>query len=104
MAWVLTAKMFGDAISEGRFLWLDCLCFVGGLAVTLLAAFGYADAQYLNIGCCTVTLAMWIAVCIEDPKNINFVIVSIYNLSKVAQMAINWTKISKNGGEEETEN
>ena len=47
---------------------------------------------------------MWIAVCIEDPKNINFVIVSIYNLYKVAQMAINWTKISKNGGEEENEN
>jgi nicotinamide mononucleotide transporter PnuC len=98
VAWVLCAKLFGNVISTGRFVWLDCLCFVGGLAVTLLAAFGYADAQYLNIGCCVVTLAMWIAVCVENPENVNFVIISIYNLYKVTQMAINWTKISKSGG------
>lgn len=95
---MLCAKLFGNVISTGRFVWLDCLCFVGGLAVTLLAAFGYADAQYLNISCCVVTLAMWIAVCIENPENVNFVIISIYNLYKVTQMAINWTKISKSGG------
>jgi nicotinamide riboside transporter PnuC len=98
LLWVLCVKLFGNVISTGRFVLLDCLCFVGGLAVTLLSAFGFADAQYLNIGCCVVTLAMWIAVCIEAPENVNFVIISIYNLYKVTQMAINWTQISKSGG------
>ena len=103
-AWIVCVKLLGNVVSSGRFVWLDCLCFVGGLAVTLLSAFGYVDAQYLNIACCTVTLAMWVAVCVEDPQNINFVIISVYNLYKVIQMAINWTKISKHGGIVENEN
>ena len=42
-----------------------------------------------------LTLIMWIAVCIEDAKNINFIIISLYNLYKVIQMAISWTKLTK---------
>lgn len=103
-AWIICVKLFGNIVSTGRFVWLDCFCFIGGLAVTLLSAFGYVDAQYLNIACCTVTLAMWMAVCMEEPQSLNFVIISVYNLYKVIQMAIYWTKISKYGGIDENEN
>lgn len=95
VVWVLCVKLLGDIVSGGRFIYLDCFCFVGGIAVTILSSLRYADSQYLNVLCCTLTLIMWIAVCIEDAKNINFIIISLYNLYKVIQMAISWTKLTK---------
>lgn len=95
IVWVLCVRLLGNIVSGGRFVWLDCFCFVGGVAVTILSSLRYADSQYLNVLCCTITLVMWIAVCIEDLKNINFLIISIYNLYKVIQMSISWTKLTK---------
>lgn len=101
VSWIICVKLGGNIISTGRFVWFDSLCFVMGLAITLLTAFGYVDAQYLNLFSCTVTLVMWMAVCMKEPQNINFVVISAYNLFRVVQAAINWTKIHKNGGEYE---
>ena len=100
VSWGVCIRFLGDIISTGRFVWLDSLSFVVGLTVTLLSAFGYVDSQYLNLFSCTVTFVMWIAVCIEEPQNINFAVISAYNLFRVTQAAINWTKIYKNGGKE----
>lgn len=95
VVWLLCAKFLGNIISGGRFIWLDCFCFVGGVTVTTLSAFRYVDSQYLNILCCTISLLMWTVICIETPSNINFAIIAVYNLYKVTQTAISWTKFSK---------
>lgn len=97
--WILCVSLLGNLISAGRFVWLDCLYFVTGLTVTLLSSLRYADAQYLNVFCCCVNLAMWTAVSVHEPRNLNFVIIAIYNLFRVSQMAINWTKLTNRGGE-----
>lgn len=101
--WVLCLKLLGGAVFTGRFVWLDSLSFAVGITVTLLSAFRYVDAQYINLLSCTVTFVMWVAVSFEHPQNINFVIISAYNLFRVSQAAINWTKIYKNGGERRNE-
>ena len=92
--WLLCFKFIGSIISSGRFIGADSLVFIMGVAVPILSAFGFADAQYLNIVASTITLAMWIAITIEEPQNINFVFIYLYNLFRVGEAAINWTKIS----------
>lgn len=91
ISWLLCAKLLGDIISDGSFVFADCFCFVAGIVATILAAFGFAEAPYVNIVSCSVNLLLWVLVCIENPQNINFVIISVYNLYKVIQTAYNWT-------------
>ena len=91
--WLLCFKFLGMVISSGRFVGADSLVFIIGIAVPILSAFGYADAQYLNIVASTITLAIWIAITIEDPRNINFVFIYVYNLFRVSEAAITWTKM-----------
>ena len=93
--WLLCFKFLGRVISSGRFIGADSLVFIIGVAVPVLSAFGYADAQYLNIAASMITLTMWIAITIEEPQNINFVFIYVYNLFRVIEAAVTWTKMSK---------
>lgn len=70
---------------------LDSLVFILGLLISALVAFRFIEGQYFNIVSCLIALAMWIAIFIEDPSNVNFVIISCYNLFRTVQAAINWT-------------
>ena len=70
---------------------LDTAVFSLGVTVTVLLAFRYIEAQYLNIISITVTLIMWIVLTVQIPSNINFVVINAYNLYCVIQAAINWT-------------
>ena len=70
---------------------LDSLVFVLGLLISALVAFRFIEGQYFNIISCLLGLVMWIVIFIEDPSNVNFVIISCYNLFRTVQAAINWT-------------
>ena len=70
---------------------LDALMFAIGITVTLLAAFGYVESQYLNILNSSFALLLWILYTIKDPANMNYLIISVYNLFRVIQTSVNWT-------------
>ena len=79
---------------------LDSLIFVLGILVSVLIAFRFIEGQYFNLLSCGLNLAMFVLLCIENPGNINFLIISVYNLFRVSQAAINWTVLygrGKNG-------
>ena len=71
-------------------LW-DTLLFTLGIVISLLVAFRAIEGNYLNVLSCVISLAMWIIICIEEPSNINYIIISAYNLFKVIQGTVNWT-------------
>lgn len=91
--WLLCFRFLGAVISSGRFVGADSFVFVIGVAVPILSAFGYADAQYLNIAACAVSLGMWVAITVEEPQNINFAFIAAYNLFRVAEAAVSWTQM-----------
>lgn len=81
---------------EGALALLDSFTFVLGITISLLSAFRYIDSQYLNIFSCFLAIVMWGVICIESPNNLNYMVISCYNLFMVAKAAINWTKQYKN--------
>ena len=72
---------------------LDTITFSLGIICTVLSAVRYIESQYINIISCTVSLVMWIILTVQNPSNVNYVIIGIYNLYCVTQSAINWTLI-----------
>ena len=83
------------AFFDGNMAILDSLCFVLGLLISLLVAFRFIEGQYFNVVSCIIALVMWIFICIENPSNINFLIISGYNLFRTIQGAVNWTLIKR---------
>ena len=81
------------AFFEGNMAILDSLCFVLGLLISLLVAFRFIEGQYFNVISCIIALVMWIFICIESPSNVNFLIISCYNLFRTVQATVNWTLI-----------
>jgi len=90
------------AFFEGNMAILDSLCFVLGILISLLIAFRFIEGQYFNILSCFIALAMWIIICIKSPSNINFLIISFYNLFRTVQAAVNWTLIYRRQKNERT--
>ena len=84
-----------SAFFEGNMAILDSLCFVLGLIISLLIAFRFIEGQYFNVISCIIALVMWIFICIKSPNNINFLIISCYNLFRTVQAAVNWTLLYK---------
>ena len=76
---------------------LDSLAFVLGLLISVLVAFRFIEGQYFNIISCLISLAMWIIICIESPNNVNFLIISCYNLFRTVQATVNWTMLYLKG-------
>ena len=75
----------------GDLVVLDSLVFVWGITVALLAAFRYIDSQYLNLFPCAAGIYMWAVICISTPSNLNYLIISFYNLFMVSKASVNWT-------------
>ncbi|MBE6553056.1 MAG: nicotinamide mononucleotide transporter [Ruminococcaceae bacterium] len=71
---------------------LDSFLFATGITVSLLAAFCFVESQYLNIIASTISLALWILLTIHDPKNFNYIIISVYNLLRIIEASVHWTK------------
>ncbi len=76
----------------GNYPILDTLTFSIGTVVTVIVAMRYIESQYLNAISCLIGLAMWTLIAIKNPTSINQVVITLYNLFRVVQAAINWTK------------
>ena len=79
------------AFFEGNMALLDSLTFVLGIIISTLVAFRLIEGQYLNVVSCVIGLVMWILICIKSPNNVNFAIISFYNLFRTVQASIVWT-------------
>jgi hypothetical protein len=70
----------------------DDLVFGMGVAISLMAAKRYIDSQYFNIVSCTISLVMWVLLTVQNPSNFNYVVIAAYNLFRVTQAAVLWTR------------
>ena len=71
---------------------LDALCFVIGVVVSILSAFRYIDSQSINLINCGVQVFIWTLLTIKNPGNFNYVIISCYNLFRIVEAAVMWTR------------
>ncbi len=71
---------------------IDTYLFVMGITVSVLAARQFVDSQYINIISCLLSVVLWILLTVKNPANFNYIIISAYNLFRVSQAAVNWTK------------
>lgn len=71
---------------------LDTYIFVMGITVSFLAAWRYIESQYLNIISTILGLGLWILLTLRDPSNFNYVIINVYNLYRIIQASVSWTK------------
>lgn len=76
---------------EGNMALLDSYIFILGILISVLVAFRFIEGQFFNVISCVAGLVMWIMICINEPNNVNFLIISCYNLFRTVQAAINWT-------------
>jgi nicotinamide mononucleotide transporter PnuC len=70
---------------------MDAYLFVSGIVVTVLMAVRYLEAQYLNLIAGILSVVMWILIVIKDPSDMNFLIISVYNVLRTAEACIRWT-------------
>lgn len=71
---------------------LDTYVFVMGITVSFLAAWRYIESQYLNIISSVISLVLWILLTARDPSNFNYIIISAYNLYRIIQASVVWTR------------
>ena len=81
--------------ASGTFPMVDAMSFALGITVTLLVARRYVDSQFFGLANCLIGLILWILLAIKDPANLNYVIISAYNLFRVAEAAYYWLKATK---------
>ena len=80
-------RFFDDALYPS----FDTYLFSSGIVYSLLVAFRYIESQYFNTVACVVSIIMWILICIDSPNNMNYLIISLYNLFMVVKAAISWS-------------
>ena len=69
--------------------------FVIDIISTLLTALVFVESQYIKAAGTLVYLVMWGAIVLEHPENANYLIIGFYNVWRVFQCAIVWTKQAK---------
>ena len=108
-AWLTVFFGFSGLFKSAQLPAFDSFSFVAGTIVSLLAAFRFIESQYLSAFSCCMAIIMWIIICSRNPSNINYLIISVYNLFMIIKAAINWTrqyiqdKRSKETAENETQ-
>ena len=80
---------------EGSYAAVDSFLFVMGIVVSVQVALRFIEGQYFNIVSCIISLFLWIVICMKSPDNINYVIISCYNIFRTVQAAITWTVVYK---------
>ena len=89
---VLCYFLLAPFFKDGRYPFLDTVGFALGIVVSVLAAFGYVESQYINLVAILLKIGMWILITLESPENFNYIIISLYNGYRVAQAAVQWTR------------
>ena len=91
-AWGLMLLCAYSLFETAAYPTLDALMFVLGITVTVLAAFGYVESQYLNIVSSVLNLVLWFMISSQNASNINYLVIGCYNLFRVTQASVVWTK------------
>ena len=71
---------------------VDVVLFTLGIVITVLTAFCVVEAQYLNVASCVLNLVLWFLISSQNPSNINYLVIGAYNLFRVVQGCIVWTR------------
>ena len=100
--WAVCYFGLSPFFADGNYPILDALTFSIGTVVTIIVAMRYIESQYLNTISCIIGLVMWILITIKNPTSINQVIITLYNLFRILQAAVSWTKQYR--GQKKTEN
>ena len=102
IGWGICAWALNGLFTTATYPAIDSFLFVAGITISLLAAWGYIDSQYMNVFCIVLGLILWILLTIENPANFNYVIIYVYNLYRIIETSISWTsKYYKNKKEYE---
>ena len=92
-AWLILLFGFSGLFKNAQLPAFDSFGFVAGTVVSVLAAFRFVESQYLSAFSCALHIVMWTIICTSNPSNINYLIISVYNLFMVVKAAINWTRL-----------
>lgn len=82
------SRFFNDA----TYPLVDTLSFTIGILVTIITALRFVESQYFSLINCVISLTLWILIAAKNPAGFNYVIISVYNLYRVAQATVNWTR------------
>jgi hypothetical protein len=63
-----------------------------GIVSTVMVCLCYVEAQYLNIVSCTMGLVLSFMITSQNISNINYLVIGCYNLFRVTQASVVWTK------------
>lgn len=77
---------------DAAFPSLDTLSFITSIIATVLSSIRFVDAQYINLINGGAQLVIWIMLTVENPGNFNYVIISCYNLFRIAEASVMWTR------------
>lgn len=85
---LLLAPFFKDALLPG----FDTFLFAWGLVYPVLASLRYVESQYMSAFAGLINIIMWSIICVEQPNNINYLIIGIYGLFMGIKTCVHWTK------------
>jgi len=92
VGWAVCAFGLSGLFETAAYPALDSYIFVMSITISFLAAWRYIDSQYLNIISTALGLMLWILLTVRDPANFNYVIISSYNLYRIIQASVSWTR------------
>lgn len=90
--WLVCYFALGGLFQDATSPLLDSYLFAAGLTSSLLAAWQYVETQYISILSSILSLGLWIALTLRNPANVNYVIIAAYNLYRITQAAVAWTR------------
>ena len=83
--------------ANAAFPWIDIFGFVLGIIITVMVSLCYVESQYLNIVSSVLNLVLWFMISSQNASNINYLVIGCYNLFRVTQASVVWTKKCKAG-------
>lgn len=91
VGWGICIFAFAPFFENASYPHLDSLKFVLGIVVSVLTAFCFVESQYISLFSSALALLVWILLTIRSPQNFNFIIISVYNLFRIAEASVLWT-------------
>ncbi len=91
--WLSLYFVFTPLFADASFPLMDSFVFAMGVISPILSAFRFVEAQYYScIGQVVYTL-MWVVMAFAEPASINYVIIAVYGLYRIAQAIVTWTRL-----------
>ena len=103
-AWLICYFLLGGLFETASYPLLDSYLFAASITVSLLSAWQFVESQFLSVLSCCLSLGLWIALTLRNPANVNYVIIAAYNLYRITQAAVAWTRRYLQAKKEKEEN